>query len=182
LDDNIITLYHGSIYDFDRVDVTAGKPFKDFGVGFYLSQSEEHAVRLTLRNKHIEERRLKKHGRTQTIAPWLYIYEFNLQELDNLSVKNFVSADREWAEFIVKNRLSDKREHNYDVIIGPTANDNTNATVDLFMMGTYGNPDSDFAIETFLQLILPEALPRQMYFGSQQAADLLTLKDRRSIW
>jgi hypothetical protein len=90
--------------------------------------------------------------------------------------------DREWAEFVVENRLSDQTEHRYDVIIGPTADDNTNATIDLLMMGTYGDPDSNFAIETFLQLILPEILPRQIYFGTQRAADLLTPKGRRIIW
>lgn len=30
---NIITLYHGTIYEFDKIEVAKGKPFKDFGVG-----------------------------------------------------------------------------------------------------------------------------------------------------
>jgi hypothetical protein len=41
---------------------------------------------------------------------------------------------------------------------------------------------SDFAVNTFLQLILPEALPRQMYFGSDRSAALLRPKGRRGIW
>jgi hypothetical protein len=28
---NIITLYHGTTHDFTEIDVTRGKPFKDFG-------------------------------------------------------------------------------------------------------------------------------------------------------
>jgi hypothetical protein len=52
---NLITLYHGSIYEFDKIDVNKGKPFKDFGIGFYTSRDENHAVRLALRNKQIEE-------------------------------------------------------------------------------------------------------------------------------
>jgi hypothetical protein len=180
--ENIITLYHGSIYEFDKIDVTKGKPFKDFGIGFYVSQEESHATRLALRNKHIEERRLSKYGKPKTIVSWLYTYEFDLWGMERLKVKEFATADREWVEFIVKNRLSNTREHDYDVIAGPTANDNTNATIDLLMIGTYGDPNSEFAINTFLELILPEVLPRQMYFGSDEAASLLKQKGRRKVW
>ena len=180
--ENSVTLYHGTIYEFDKIDVTKGKPFKDFGVGFYTSQDEDHAIRLALRNKHIEERRLSKYGKPRIVTPWLYTYEFDLRETHRLNVKEFVTADREWIDFIVKNRLSGKREHDYDIIAGPTANDNTNATIDLYVIGTYGDPKSDFAVNTFLSLILPEALPRQMYFGSDRAANLLEEKDRRKAW
>ena len=180
--ENSIMLYHGTIYEFDKIDVTKGKPFKDFGIGFYTSQDEGHAVRLALRNKHIEERRLSKYGKPRPVTPWLYTYEFDLREMDRLKVKDFITADREWVEFIVKNRLSSRHEHDYDIIMGPTANDNTNATIDLFIIGTYGDPKSDFAINTFLKLILPEALPKQMYFGSDVAASLLKQKGRRKVW
>jgi hypothetical protein len=179
---NIITLYHGSICEFDKIDVNKGKPFKDFGIGFYASKEESHAVRLALRNKHIEARRRSKYGKPKTVTSWLYTYEFDLRELGRLKAREFATADREWVEFIVKNRLSGNREHDYDVIVGPTANDNTNATIDLFMIGTYGDPKSDFAINTFLELILPEALPKQMYFGTDTAASLLKQKGRRKVW
>jgi hypothetical protein len=179
---NCITLYHGTICEFDTIDVTKGKPFKDFGSGFYTSQDEAHAARLALRNKHIEERRLVKYGQPRIVTPWLYVYEFDLREMDRLNVKEFATAGREWVELIVKNRLSNKREHDYDIIVGPTANDNTNATIDLFIIGTYGDPKSDFAVNTFLQLILPEVLPQQMYFGSAKAAALLKPKGRRKLW
>jgi hypothetical protein len=178
---DIVTLYHGTIYEFDRIDVSKGKPFKDYGIGFYTSQDEGHAVRLALRNKHIEERRLSKYGRPKTVIPWLYTYEFDLREMNRLKVKEFVATDREWVEFIVKNRINSNREHDYDIVVGPTANDNTNATIDLFIIGTYGDPKSDFAVNTFLELILPEVLPRQMYFGSDEAASLLKQRGRRKV-
>jgi hypothetical protein len=181
---DIITLYHGTIYEIDEIDVTKGKPFKDFSTGFYTSQDEGHAVRLALRSKHIAQRRLLKYGKPKAVTPQLYIYGFDLREMDRLKVKKFAAADREWVEFIVKNRLGDKREHDYDIIVGPTANanDNMSAMIDLFIIGAYGDPKSDFAMNLFLKLILPEALPRQMYFGSVEAADLLKRKGRRKIW
>lgn len=35
-------LYHGTIYDFDEIDVLAGKGYKDFGKGFYECDSCTH--------------------------------------------------------------------------------------------------------------------------------------------
>ena len=32
-------LYHGTIYDFEEIDVSAGKGYKDFGKGFYSGAS-----------------------------------------------------------------------------------------------------------------------------------------------
>ena len=38
---NIIKLFHGTIYEFDKIDVAKGKPFKDYGIGFYTSHDEK---------------------------------------------------------------------------------------------------------------------------------------------
>ncbi|MCL2814740.1 MAG: DUF3990 domain-containing protein, partial [Oscillospiraceae bacterium] len=42
-----------------------------------------------------------------------------------VTVKEFAAADREWMRFIVLNRESNSKiqEHEYDIVIGPTAND-----------------------------------------------------------
>ena len=42
-------LYHGTIYDFDEIDVSAGKGYKDFGKGFYATAVSSHAERLAIR-------------------------------------------------------------------------------------------------------------------------------------
>ena len=44
-----ITLYHGTTFDYDEIDVRRGKPFKDFGQGFYATQSRESAINIALR-------------------------------------------------------------------------------------------------------------------------------------
>ena len=49
----IITLYHGTVYDFDEINLSRGKPFKDFGRGFYTTQIREHAVSMAVRNREI---------------------------------------------------------------------------------------------------------------------------------
>jgi hypothetical protein len=75
---NIITLYHGTIYDFNTIDVTKGKSNKDFGRGFYTARDVSHAERLAMRNKIIEEERFALRGIKKNVTPMLYEYEFDL--------------------------------------------------------------------------------------------------------
>ena len=69
------TLYHGSIYLFDKVDASMGKPFKDFGRGFYTTQNRNHAVNMALRNKKIEEIRLRRKEPRAVVVAYLYTYD-----------------------------------------------------------------------------------------------------------
>ena len=52
---NTFTLYHGTTHDFTEIDVMKGKPFKDFGQGFYLTEIYEHARNIAVRNRRTEE-------------------------------------------------------------------------------------------------------------------------------
>jgi hypothetical protein len=176
-----IVLYHGSIHLFDEIDVSSGKPFKDFGIGFYTSKSEEHAKNLALRNKSLEITRRRKIGANIDTKAWLYAYEFDLVNLGNLSVKEFCGADQEWMRFVVLNRINENKQHSYDVVIGPTANDNTRVTIRLFFAGAYGDIKSDRAINMLIDQIEADKLPSQFYFGSNKAAKLLSFQGRRMI-
>jgi hypothetical protein len=180
---NIITLYHGTIYEFDRIDVTKGKWNKDFGRGFYTSRDVRHAERLAIRNKYIEEERLALRGITRTVTPLLYTYDFDLDNVATLNVKEFVAADREWMQFVVLNRESKSKnqEHEYDIVIGPTANDNTRAAIQTVMPLTKGQVMTDKAIDALIALIEPDNLPSQFFFGTHRATDLLHLTERGMI-
>lgn len=180
---NIVTLYHGTINEFDKIDVTKGKGNKDFGRGFYTSHSVHHAEQLAIRNKLIEEERFLLRGIEKCVTPWLYTYEFDLDELVTLTVKRFTAANREWMKFVVLNRESNGKihEHGYDVVIGPTANDNTRAAIQAIIPLTKGQALTDKAIDTLITLIEPDNLPWQFFFGTQRAADLLRLAKRRII-
>ena len=179
--DNIITLYHGTTHEFDEIDVNRGKPYKDFGAGFYASRNKLHAESLAKRNKSIEIERLVVRGEKRAVNAWLCSYEFDLACLDKLNVKEFIEPGKKWVEFIVKNRTARNYRHGYDVVIGPTANDDTNITIQALINGVYGDPESDAAIDIFLQLIMPERLPKQMYFGTQKAAAMLKFIERTQV-
>ena len=87
------SLYHGTIYEFDHIDVAAGKGYKDFGKGFYATAIPSHAERLAIRNKRIAEKRqgFLKNKTGIKIQP-IHAYRYNLlfsEDTADLSVKVF---------------------------------------------------------------------------------------------
>ena len=123
-----LVVYHGSCFDFDAIDLSKSHDRRDFGMGFYTTvirrQSEEWGYRLALRRK--------------TNA--YYVYSYLFREDSGLRVKRFDSLSAEWLEFVKENRINGGIQHNYDVVIGPVADDNTMETVQLYIAGVY-TPD-----------------------------------------
>jgi hypothetical protein len=181
MNENTITLYHGTTHDFSEIDVRRGKSFKDFGQGFYATRNRDHAVNMAIRNRDIELRRLARRGITRNVTPWLYTFELDEGKLDILNVKHFAHADKEWVMFVAKNRTSNPHRHPYDVVIGPTANDQTNPTIQTYLNEGYGEVGSDRAIEILMELLLPFNLPRQYFFGTERATTILVPTGRSVV-
>ena len=177
----IITLYHGTTHDFKEIDVLRGKPFKDFGQGFYLSESYEHARSIAFRNRRIEDMRLRVMGNETRLPVFVYEYEFNTLEMDKLNVKRFKTADREWLKFIIANRMNQLRQHDYDIVIGPTANDDTRASIRIVMNAANGAILTDSALDFLTEILEPNILPEQYYFGKNNAAAMLKLIRRHEL-
>ena len=120
-----IIVYHGTSFDFDAIDLTKSKDRRDFGKGFYTttiqSQAESWAKNIALRNG-------------MKIC-FVYVYEFTFD--DSLKHKHFDDLNEEWLEFIKNNRALGGIQHDYDVVTGPVADDNTMLTVNRYMNGTY---------------------------------------------
>ena len=116
-----LVVYHGSCYEFDKIDLNKSHNRRDFGKGFYTtilqSQSKEWGYRLSLREKMTK----------------YFVYEYLFEENSVLKVKRFDTLSEEWLEFIKENRSKGGLQHNYDVVIGPVADDNTMETVQLYI-------------------------------------------------
>jgi hypothetical protein len=168
---NKVLVYHGSTSLLAQIDVKKGKPYKDFGRGFYVTKLKPHAEKIALRNRRIEEERYTKHGEA-----YLHTYELDLSDLTIFRIKEFISADLEWLRFVLANRKSRERIHDYDVVIGPTANDDTMVVINAYLDGIYGKIGSDDALKALLKNIEAEKLPGQIFFSNQNAADLLVQK------
>jgi len=177
---NVRRLYHGTIALFENVDVSMGKGFKDFGSGFYTTEDREHAEKLALRNRYIELDRLEMRGiKGQRVPAYLYEYDFDMDLVKKYNSKIFnYNADLEWSRFILANRTCRTKAHNFDIVIGATADDDTKTTLKAYFAGAYGKPDSENALEMLIRFLETDKLSRQIYFGTQQAADNLILVKR----
>ena len=114
-------LYHGSTLIVKRPNLRQGRANTDYGKGFYTTVDFEQAVR---RNRA---------GKGKAIVS---VYEVNndLFHLQDLNVMEYHGATKQWLDFVVANRRFAPL-HNYDIVLGPVANDNLYATISLYENG-----------------------------------------------
>ncbi|MCL2283963.1 MAG: DUF3990 domain-containing protein [Fibromonadales bacterium] len=93
----------------------------DFGTGFYTTSNKEQAENFAMK---VYNRRKKKG------FPTINIYEFNDNSLD-LNTLIFDSPSEKWLDFVVYNRKFGRKE-DYDLIIGPVANDDVFSVIALY--------------------------------------------------
>jgi hypothetical protein len=120
-----LTLYHGSNQNFENVDLAKSKDNRDFGRGFYLTTLQEQA------EAWAENMYLRYGGEGK------FVYVFEFEENIDLKVKQYKDLNHEWLEMIKTNRINGGIQHEYDVVCGPVANDNTMRTIALYIAGIY---------------------------------------------
>lgn len=155
-------LYHGTNTDFDRIDFRKCKPNKDFGRGFYLTDIKQQAIEMAVRRTSFEEKG----------SPVVQEYEFDesLLSSKDLKVKIFKGISNEWAEFIIVNRKAKgKRVHDFDIVIGPIADDSVVFQINLFMLHF-------ITIEELVKRLEYKKLNSQYFFGTEKAIAKLKRK------
>ena len=168
------TLYHGTTYFFTSVDVTKGKSNKDFGKGFYMSVGKSQAIGM-MNKKYNEAIRRSKSKDPSQFEKHLYEIKLNKAILPDLKIKYFFEADMEWLDFVLDCRNKGDIPHDYDLVIGPTADDNTSVCLKNYFDGMYGKVGSDDAKEFLMKNLEVENLGIQYYIGKQDIADKLIL-------
>lgn len=120
-------LFHGSTIIVEKPKLLETQRFLDFGKGFYTTTNQHQAERWAM----IKQNRL--HAKAKAI---ISIYQLsNTIFLDKLfSIKKFTKADKQWLDFVFQNRKG-TAEHNFDIVIGPVANDTLYATLTLYEAG-----------------------------------------------
>ena len=152
-------LYHGTNKDFDRIDLLKSKPNKDFGRGFYLSADYEQA--LNMAQVKVEQLEIG--------SPIVQSYLVEDDVLNDLNVLRFDGYSEEWAKFILLNRNNptEKPVHEYDVVIGPIANDRVGV-----QLWRYENRSID--LPTLVRnLQYMKGVTLQYFFGTERAIKLL---------
>lgn len=146
---HMVTLFHASYSVIESPDIHYGRKNADFGQGFYTSDKYEFA------------------GRWVTPRPDADII-INKYELDekNLKIKRF-DRDKEWFEYIFNNRRSMPDYLNeYDLIIGPIANDTIHDTLGVITSGFLSDEEA-------MKLLMVGNCYEQIVLKSENAAKVL---------
>jgi len=155
-------LYHGSNIKVSVPDLSVSKPFKDFGKGFYLSDSYEQAWDMAA----------QKVKQTRKGEPVVSEFQFDesLLNSDELSVKIFSDYSEEWAHFVLDNRDKNIPQpvHQYDIVYGPIADDGVT-----FQLRRYQGGVISLA-RLVEELIYAKGITFQYYFGTELALQKLT--------
>ena len=154
-------LYHGSNEDILEIDLSKSRLGKDFGVGFYLTPDQDIARRQAER-KYIQ----LGCGKVNVCA-----YNWDESGVMDLQVLRFDGYTIEWANFILKNRQNKSRVnlHQYDIVIGPIADDTIGFQIRRFQ-------DGIISIGQFMEEIKYHHVTMQYMFATEQAiATLLRL-------
>lgn len=115
-----ILLYHGSPDIIKEPKIIPPSRPMDYGSGFYCTTSKQQAT----------QRAISKSFDKQ--AGYVNIFKFDNSFLSSLNVKSFVEANEEWVDFVEENRRNLSFEHNYDIVIGPVADDRVNQSFSLY--------------------------------------------------
>ena len=147
-------VYHGSSTIVKDPKIIEGKFTKDFGTGFYCTKFQPQA---------------EKWSKKFEIGV-VNIYEYN--ESNSLNVKEFPEMSDEWLDFVVSCRMG--ASHNYDIVIGPMADDQVYNYVSDFMYGVITR-------EAFWVLAKFKYPTHQIVFCTEQALSTIRFVDSYEV-
>lgn len=158
----MLKLYHGSNVRIEHIDLSVGHINKDFGKGFYLTTIKEQAEAMAKRKARL----------FIDAVPIVTEFIFDDSSLNDkeLNVKIFDGVSEEWAAFIFENRRASETgfHHNYDIVIGPVADDGVVMQLDRYEMGK-------ITLQQLVDELRYRKLNNQYYFGTERAIKYLTL-------
>lgn len=148
-------VYHGSNAIVQSPKILINGHYKDFGYGFYCTSMEKQAKRwaFTKRGESIVNR-------------YTYI------ENKNLKICVFDEMTEEWLEFVVNCRKG--KEHEYDIVEGPMADDQIWDYVEDFITG-------DISKAAFWELVKFKYPKHQIVFCTEDALDTLKFEGSEKL-
>lgn len=167
-------LYHGTVSDISRVDVSLGRGRRDFGRGFYMAVSKKQAIGMM----HKKYREAVKRSRDKQMNLFSEkLYEIRLYEdvITQLAVRRFDQADLEWLDFILMCRKQGGMPHDFDLVIGPTADDDTILCLKAYQDGLYGKVGTDVAKTILLNNLETENLDHEASYRKLLSTELYQL-------
>lgn len=157
----MLELYHGSNVAIEKIDLSKGHINKDFGKGFYLTTLPQQAMEMA-------KRKARQFLDTKPVVT-TFLFDENELTSGELNVKVFHAVSEEWAMFILQNRKASRTgfHHDYDIVVGPVADDSVVQQLDLFEMGLITLPQ-------LVEALRYRDLNNQCFFGTERAVAKLT--------
>ncbi|MCD8119002.1 MAG: DUF3990 domain-containing protein [Lachnospiraceae bacterium] len=149
-------LYHGSNVEVKQPRLLKEQRQLDFGNGFYTTTDLQQATTWALRTKKI-----RKTGKA-----CVNVYYVDDEKLSELKVQRFDSPNLDWLTYVAANRKGKFQENEYDIVIGPVANDQTMPTLVLYL-------DGYLTAEETIARLLPQKLKDQVVFRTERAIKCL---------
>lgn len=152
-------VYHGSNVIVKEPKLVPQNRFLDFGFGFYTTANQEQAT--VFAQKVTERRKVGK--------PSVSIFNIDIAVLNQCKILQFDAPNKEWLEFVVKNR-NGQNENDYDIVFGPVADDDVYEVVLLYSNGRYNEREA-------LERLKVKKLFNQIAFVNEKALSCLLYKD-----
>ena len=118
-------IYHGSIDKVIMPEIRQPRRTLDYGSGFYATTSYEQAERWVRR----------KMRENMADIGYVNVYEFDNLSMQKLKTISFPTSTEDWVDFVMKNRMQEGFDHNYDIVYGPVANDHVYTAFALYEGG-----------------------------------------------
>lgn len=158
-------VFHGSNLVVEKPQLILQNRFLDFGSGFYTTTSKDQAE--SFATKVVE--------RESAGTPTVSVYEVDETLIDdNLLTVRFDSPNEAWLDFVALNRTGNYEGKNYDLAIGPVANDDVFLTVTLYLAGNMRK-------ETALEELKVKELYDQYVWKSGAAIEMLSFVEAYEV-
>jgi len=161
-------VFHGSYLKIRTIDLSFGRPNKDFGRGFYVTKIKKLAREWADRKG--------ADNQTKGIVSE-FVFDEYIWEDTELKLLRFDNYSENWLDFVVKNRSNRSRQqaHDYDIVEGPIADDAVTVRVNDYIRGDISK--SDFLEE--LKFRMPT---HQICFCTTASLQALEYIDSRTEW
>lgn len=153
-------LYHGSNVEVVKPKILQSDRKLDFGTGFYLTSSYEQAERWA-------ELTSKRRGEGKKI---ITVFDFDEDMMYSLAILKFDAPSAEWLKYVSNNRNKNSFSDDFDIVIGPVANDRTMPVIKLYFSGIYNEEET-------IRRLMPQKLKDQFVFKTENALKSLIMSE-----
>ena len=158
-------LYHGSVVSVKNPNLRQGRPNMDYGKGFYTTVDFDQAERWA------RIRRDRAGGGKAVVS--VYEVDDDILQKKDFRIMEYNGATKEWLDFVVANRRYAPL-HDYDIVLGPVANDNLYATISLYENG-------ELSAEAAVVQLKTHILFNQVSFHTERALSQLNFVESRMV-